>query len=440
MEPVKFASLLHAAKRSAGLLVGLVAVFWLVLALVYAIPPAALEQKGRESACILIDEGLYPVTAAEGATIDNFTAAWMLNIAMHSDGNPFVAALDNAWSGEPAQDQLQRLKSWMEDPAVPAANSYARYWNGYLVYLKPFLLVFGIDQIRLLFQVVFAMALFVAMAVLIGRFGRAGIFLGIALAFSYCIFGALDAVAMLPLFPSFLLSVIGVVWMTRTKLDARVLGRGFLVLGAFTVFFDLLDNPILTLGVPCVVLVFRACRERRGVWAAKILALCALSWLFAYGFVWVMKWVLATIVLGRNVLLDGFDRVAYRTSAVDQLDAAQGWLPLEAIWENLLQGAALPVLIVLCVIVGIAVVACVIRGRCEQGTSRETLLVVGLYLLVGALPFLWYSVAANHSIHHCWFTYRDQIITAFALLACAQYLAFGSRTYMGNVSGSSRAR
>jgi hypothetical protein len=39
-----------------------------------------------------------------------------------------------------------------------------------------------------------------------------------------------------------------------------------------------------------------------------------------------------------------------------------------------------------------------------------------LYLLVAALPFVWYFGAANHSYDHNWFTYRIQAISISGVL------------------------
>lgn len=403
-----------------GVLIVLVLTFWSFLTLAYCIPEQALREHGEESAQIVIDEGNYPDSPIEGDLgIDNFTVAWMLNIAVHGGGNPFVASLENHFTSSSEGD----LQEWLDDPGVSAQGSYPRYWHGYLVYLKPLLVFFDIRQIRFLFQVIFILLMFATAISFVRCLGNRGAFVAMAFAFSYAIMHGFDAVAVLPMFPSFAISVIGALWALHVKEDRWCICRGFVVIGAFTVFFDLLDNPILTLGMPLSVIVLRLLGEKSSKWILSTVVLAAVSWACAYCFVWSMKWVLCTIVTGRDVIDQALVQANYRMGGGDQGEYNHFTIILKGYAKNLvIQDIIIPVIGALLLLFFVLLVACVAlrrKGRLEGGDLWAS---VGLYVLVGALPYLWILIFGNHSAEHSFFTYRNQIITVFALLLCIQSL------------------
>lgn len=82
-------------------------------------------------------------------------------------------------------------------------------------------------------------------------------------------------------------------------------------------FFDFLDSPVITLGIPLVVLVVRhsACGGAGTGWSsgihlAALIALAAVGWAFGYLYLWALKWVLATLVTGQDVFSSAFGQAA----------------------------------------------------------------------------------------------------------------------------------
>lgn len=94
----------------------------------------------------------------------------------------------------------------------------------------------------------------------------------------------------------------------------------FTVIGAATSFFDLLTYPLVTLGAPLMIAVFRNASGLSNMIGSKVflsvlrLSLC---WALGYGGMWIAKWVIATIVLGRNVIADGLSNAAVRSGQAD---------------------------------------------------------------------------------------------------------------------------
>lgn len=409
--------------RALLMLVALVAMFWVGLTTVYLIPQSALEQNGMSSARIIVDEGLYPISLVTGKSMDNWMQAIMVGTALEGGGNPFVDALAGARLSAAGEDPVSALEAQLDDADDMIEVQYSRYWHGYLLYLKPLLCFFDIYQIRIALQMAFLLALALAVAFLVRVDKDGGGYAAFALVVSYLLFGSVNAVPDLPMAPSFVISVFGVIWAAQVRFDLRLITRGFLLLGAFTVFFDFLDNPILTLGMPLCVLVWRFCETNYADRMIKAVCASLLCWFFAYGFVWFSKWVLASLVLGENVAWNGFDAALLRLGVRDQSAYTEGLIAFESIKRNIMRSSTDILLILSLLLVLFSVAArSIIYGR---RSLREKNLGVALFFVVGILPYVWYAIMSNHSFEHHWFTYRDQIITLFALLLIVRHVLQG---------------
>lgn len=397
-----------------------------MLSLVYAIPTSAMGKQLNESKTIMEKESFYPsLYARQGikASYDNFTVYYMLNLAAQSGPNPFVEALKSN------QYFLEQNPSEALEKAIAGESngSYMRYWHGYLVFLKPLLLVFNIVQIRLLCQTLF----FVLLVLVVGRLacrGDPGIGVGVILALSYCLFGAAQATETLPVFSSFALSLIGCLWMlylSKKKIGERKKGvftEGFIlfcsfsVLGALAVYLDFLDNPILTLCVPAALYFYL---ERRCLTLRKMLTILAaalIGWVIGYIGLWLGKWVLAEIITGTPVISVALDRVMLRSGMSEpEVSGAQGGL--KAILVNL---SSLGFMKYIHLLTGLCALICAVICIAKALRSKESIdcslaiTCIGL-LLVSLLPYLWYIAASNHSIVHATLlTFRTQIAAFFS--------------------------
>lgn len=100
--------------------------------------------------------------------------------------------------------------------------------------------------------------------------------------------------------------------------------------------------------------------------AAKL----TLVWGFGYVGMWVMKWVMASLILGENVMPYVTEHIGerlYGDIGVSQLTYICGWHIL-------------------------------------------------MYMLPGLVPYIRYLVLHNHSYLHCFFTYRAQMATVLAIV------------------------
>ncbi len=407
-------------------------VFLLALTASCLVPRAAIEGKCRESAADLLPGGGYPRAfgvQSKAFQLDHYTDAVMLNVAYTVDArHPLHAALADSLR-ESALDSTTWLPLGPLASSQPSrAWSYARYWHGYLVYLRPLLVLLDRGQVLLVLGAILALLT----GLLTRTLWRTDAPLAVAILLALLLSNVLAAVQSLQLVQTYVLA------MALSLFVARSRGRSdtfqiatFSVAGALTAFFDVLSAPLMTLGVPLVILVHglrsrhRLAGLREG--PRRVLG-CSAAWLFAYAACWGGKWVLASALLGQDVIADGLEQLALRggaksTNVSQMLDSLVGFTVPGRISAPLLNVAALlewddpqrlKLNIVLYGLTLAAAGALVLRFR----RPRTDGWFLALLVVIAAGPYLWYAAAAQHSNRHYWFTYRNQLVTMIAL-GCA---------------------
>lgn len=240
------------------------------------------------------------------------------------------------------------------------------------------------------------------------------------------IFGGVEAIAALPVFPSFALSLLGSIIVLRSeKINSWRTSIGFMVLGALTVYFDFFDNPILDLAMSLACLMIRRPYEGTGKFKDLAMIACKASifWFIGYGGLWATKWMIASVFLGEGVFSDAASAAMLRVGGDDNIQA--GVLPIESLMRNWNYMGGLRWLVVL-VVICLAVVAIRALIKCWQRKERKcfspALALSGTLFAIALMPYAWIAVLSNHSFVHYFFTYRDQIVALFCLLVCVEVL------------------
>ena len=150
------------------LVFGIVGYF--LLAGVYLLPTDRMEKNMRESVDIFYAEDNYPqFMEYKNSQLDNYTDGIMLLTASNRNHDNIWKAAINAeryrTSDTPVETILDVYGEGMEDPD---STYYARYWHGYLVFLKPLLMLFGYGQIREIMMFV-QLGLFAVVLVLLAK-------------------------------------------------------------------------------------------------------------------------------------------------------------------------------------------------------------------------------------------------------------------------------
>lgn len=414
----------------------------LLLVIAVSLPSEPVADSVRRSIDTLEAQTSYYVADPErdtgtvsNTTIDNFTDAWMLDTAYYDGAGLSQVLLAARWGSD--DGPLATLRQQFEEPDVVTVRPYARYWSGYLAFLRPALaLGFDIDAIRLGNAIVQGCLL--AAALVLCAWRRAALlipaFLGTLLAAQAWVVPialTYSGVACLTLIACVVLLAV-----RRLASDYRAALLLFGAIGMATQYIDLLTAPLLSFGVPACVYVYLVRCERPGRSLAGVFGI-GLYWAIGYGAFWAMKWVLGAVFLGPWVLESVVEAAESRGAGIEggtTLGSRLAAIPVLA--NHYLMPFPKRAIAAFTAGYGVAALACLLgfRGRRRREGSRaksrrtRTLVAaLAALALVLATPFAWYLTFANHSVQHQFMTFRTFAVAVFAaftmLSAILRFLA-----------------
>ena len=378
----------------------------LALMAVYCLPVRPIQEHVRVSVDAFLEEGDNPfvLPGYKGASLDNTTDAIMLGNAVYQSEFPVYQAAMKAGRAELDNEHPQlALKKYLNQDQGLTLTSYERYWHGYLVVLKPLLLVFNYGQIRILNGIVMAILVLLILRQLWKRDLRRGM-----LAFLLSVAGLFPMALpySLQFSTSFYvgtgISLFLLYRYEKIKEKEQYIEMFFLA-GALTSYVDFLTYPIYALGIPLVLCIVLD-NENIGNELKRIVT-CACSWGSGYLLMWAGKWLIGSALLKENIFADALQTVMGRASGevgAEQISRIMAVLRNFYIYFNL-YGVLLAGILIL--LVGIWC----IRNRAVMKIDQALLL-----LLVAAGPICWYLVTANHAYIHYWFTFRNLSVSIFA--------------------------
>lgn len=403
--------------RLALLLAACIAAGYALLAAVYLIPTDRLMvglnetirvfdevQTGAERMDETLVEG-YPSTRLDN-TSDNFflqAAAYenpSESVWKQAAVNPYYAALHQSTSGAELVQYVKKGSDEME------LHSQGRYWNGYLLFLKPLLTVMSYQDIRM-FNMVLQAALVLALGCLMYRrgmqrylpaFGAAylcltPIVLPLNMHYSVVVYLLLIGMLILLLWP-------------RWARDGIGSTAFFLLLGAATAYFDMLTYPLLAFAFPAVLWLL-LCEEEGEGRALRTLIRIGLAWLIGYAVMWAGKWLIMLLTGFGEEAADAIESIFIRSDASEIGRFSSIGRNLQVLWRKPYKLPALGAAAVTAV--------CLWKGLRAKGrfVSASPMLCLSL-LAIAALPFAWYIVLANSTHVHSFFMHRSLSVTVFA--------------------------
>ncbi len=372
----------------------LIAVFFVSMTLVYCIPTSWIQGNVVKSIEVLEGEGEYPMY---------FFYRHSAIIDIHTDKLMYESLIQNRDYYNPIQ-------------AAMSINQYPRYWHGYQVLLRPLTVVFQVQELRYLGMLTFHL-LFFWSAWLMAKKTKPlyAMFYVLTVASGYVVF--------LPVcfqfLTTFLVLFVSLIVLLRRydknkPLPAAKWMLYFFVVGMVENFFDFLTYPILTLGIPLVLLLWLRVRDEQADFRSNFWFMfkASLSWFFGYAMTWISKWLLSAAILGVRYFWRTMSVVQYRLEGseeepLDRIGTIQRNLKA---WLNVQDGGVISWSKIALLILIVAVVLIIWRKLKDWKA-------VGAYLpilFVAAYPYIWYLVMSNHSQIHYWYTYRAQLVALFA--------------------------
>lgn len=395
--------------------------FGLLLA-VYALPTAPMAANVRASIPAFNGEWAKEesyetlVPGYRGTQLDNSTDAAMLLHAIYEDEHSLITRAANGGRYVAPGNAFAALLTYgmHEDASAMEGSSIARYWHGYLVFLKPLLCFLSYLDIRMLLTVVQSGMLAAVIAGLCRR--KLERYIPAFVLSLLCITPSAAGFSMQfsTVFCTFLLAMIALLYLPAKWFAGQKLGFFFLLTGMFTSYVDYLTYPLATFGMPfvlCVVLYPQ--QSAKEEW--KRLFFCGVCWAVGYLGMWAGKWIIAGLFSSEYWFWQNlFAKIGERSSdvtaeaALDYLTVLKENLGVFFKRTYLLAGAA----------AACAWLAAVLKGR-KSASPIELPAFATVLFAASLLPFAWYFCTQNHSFIHAFYTSRNLAVTVFA--ACCLF-------------------
>jgi hypothetical protein len=378
----------------------LIASYFVFAVLSCLLPDKTIKAHIAQSAPGLAEEGSYPnaIITWDQCQMDNFTDALIMNQIYNIDRkHPVRSAMivNRSSEGGLDWDQPGLLLRRVHGEELKS-NQYSRYWHGNTFLFRFVLLLMDFNMLRWTLYLISGLLM---VMLLCAYYPEAGTLKTMVLSFGFLVTCGFVTQFSMQFFPVLALTLIGSLLVIKRD-KSKDFGLLFFIVGSLTCYFDLLTAPLLTLGIPLAVMLSLN-KESQFDLKRNLLTIIKLILLWGLGFAltFFMKWVLASLILGQNVLADAYEVSLYRMDTEDYTR-----------WDALSRNFKMIPLWMIIVAVAVLIVIDVVRHKrlnCKKALA---------YLLVGVMPLVWYLLLSNHSYIHWWFTYRLLAITITCLM------------------------
>ena len=418
-------------KRMAFWLLGSAVLGTLLLVLVFCIPTG----KMKENVSISVEDMIRDASQVPDSDLaryvwgnrETYTDAIMVQNAIENipGKSVFEHAMwvyhtdleEEIWTPEAS------LKAFCSDEGIGQAylHEYSRYWHGYLVYLKPLLLVFSWSQIVTL-GIIVQVLLMAAVLFFSIRKGNPGV--GIAMLLGFLFMKPILVLSSLTMSVCWIITLIFMLVMLLKHAgleEKKAYPEVFLMAGILTSYFDFLTYPVVTLGFPlCAYFLM----EKEGNIKRNLQKVIGYSvcWGTGYAGMWALKWIIADITLHTGTIKDALWSIIGRTEAIGGRPRMNGgWY---VIGLNLQEYGWVFYPIAAAVLAAAALAVILIAARRMQ--AKQVAAQLAAFGLIFCIPFAWIIVVQHHSALHARFTFR--IISVAALAVCCMGIDLFQRT------------
>ena len=374
-----------------------------LLSLVYCIPTTEIEKHVKSSAIEIIEkEGLYPeITHVATSYLDNWTDSIMLASAAHPNQNSPVVEAMRVPRYVASEFPDESLVIWAKTGEYTYEDHYPQYWHGYLLFLKPLLALTDYRGVRIL-NGICQTALTLTIAWMLWKKNRKEIILPWLISVAMLMPLAMaKCMQFSSCYYVFSLSSLAVLC-RRKQEDLFFI---FLWTGIAVAFFDFLTYPISTFGIPAVFYLIDSTEEK---WKTKMknLLLLFVIWAAGYGLMWGGKILFGGMIGGLNSLQETGNHVGHWFDG-------ERWFSIGYVFYfNVRDFIYTPVSFFA---FGFALVLVYLILR-KKALNEKMLTGCIPYLVLAALPFLWYLFLFNPSGIHHFFTNKACVVCAFSML------------------------
>ena len=440
--------------------IGLILTFNLLLFLSSLFSSNLLEKNVKESAKTLLIEGnKYQIIKTLDVYNDNYTDSIMINTAYSIDNtNPIYSYMSGRknfnnqitrnsledTSGElisinPSNEESIKNNSIIisekYEPVIElnefingkihTSINYARYWHGYLPFLRILLLIFNISQIRIFLLILFTIILFYLVYLINKKLGTIIAFL---FGFSLIVYDYFLVPYSLQNAPIFLVMLISCIILLKNLDRIKDFSLFTFIIGCIANFVDFLTVPIITLGFPLLLYIcYKQQNNFKNRESIKIIFKSTLTWFVGFGLTWISKWILFDFIYTNNLLGLALNQIIYRStgnlyfgiSNLSKSTENKIIIELLLILAELSSKGLIYASIVF-VVISIPLAIYIKKFHIKLTVLKFNVWVQQYFplIIISVLPLLWYILLSSHTTKHLFFTYRNMSIFLFAISIC----------------------
>lgn len=421
----------------------LISIYMVLLTITSLIPSSWMEEHVRESSDTLVKSGkeneVYDLKYKE-ESIFIFTDALMINTAYSIDSsNPiesFMLARKNYIPGQTKEVhidnqynlgankkyideegnlyQTKELYALMHGENIEDSYEYARYWHGYLAVLRPLLVLFNYDAIRVVLFIVTLICIIALMFLLYKKVNlTSAIIYGLGM-LSISIWIVTKSINEIL---TFLIALISSSILLARGEKIKNVGIFFFVIGSITSFIDLLTTPIVTLGIPTITYFLLLQKKEEKITAKRyILELIkvVIPWALGYGITWASKWIITEICFNRPLISQVINQILFRSNGVlpNRVIRISSFSILEVNCNRISK----PVIFALFGIIILYMIVVMIKNRKKNINMKENLRRCIPYAITFMMPIVWYVAIKQHSYTHSFMVYRALVVSVISVL------------------------
>ena len=440
--------------------IGLILTFNLLLFLSSLFSSNLLEKNVKESAETLLIEGnKYQIIKTLDVYNDNYTDSIMINTAYSIDNtNPIYSYMSGRknfnnqitrnsledTSGElisinPSNEEFIKnnsiIVSEKYEPVIElnefingkihTSINYARYWHGYLPFLRILLLIFNISQIRIFLLILFTIILFYLVYLINKKLGTIIAFL---FGFSLIVYDYFLVPYSLQNAPIFLVMLISCIILLKNLDRIKDFSLFTFIIGCIANFVDFLTVPIITLGFPLLLYIcYKQQNNLKNRESIKIIFKSTLTWFVGFGLTWISKWILFDFIYNNNLLELALNQIIYRSTGnlnfgiSNLLKSTENKIIIELLLIlGELSSKGLIYASIAFVVISIPLAIYIKKFHIKLTVLKFKVMVQQCFplIIISVLPLLWYILLSSHTTKHLFFTYRNMSIFLFAISIC----------------------
>lgn len=375
----------------------------------FMIPGQYAQENVGKSINTIKEQGRYPnLVPWTFSMLDTYTDSVMLLSAMYEGDERLQdkALMDYKYENINMEPEFSIVSYFEDGKQDMEVTSYAKYWHGYIVFLRPLLSFMTYDAIRIVNTIVQILLCGWIVWLLYKKSLK-----------KFIVPFVLSVVTLTPIAIGWCLQFSAVYYITLIGCIIILLNSDrwkdtdkyiyfFLITGICTSYLDLLTFPLVTYGIPMVMAILTDKNDSVSkTWKKCIQYL--IYWGIGYVGMWAMKWGISSIAASGFNMGDVIYSLLYRSAG--STDEGIKCSYIMVLIRNAGVFALNPVIIII-----FAYIVLNVKKIYKNKSMKIFWNYVKMYAVPLLLPLVWYLGTRNHSYIHCEFTYREWAMTAFA--------------------------